>query len=178
MDFVSPYPRFGVKNAVGIHLKRTQHDLYRKGQPIYLHEILKHSYREVDMTRRKIDNPYKRKTVVSVRLTDVELEVLETASRNAGLSRVDYLRNLILQIKPQIHFEVVADMDDLRKLVAEYGKIGSNLNQIAKHFNAGGERSLVIQDEIRQCITDLFSLRQEVLRLAGDWNGNVKTHKK
>ena len=69
-------------------------------------------------------------------------------------------------------------MNELRKLVAEYGKIGSNLNQIAKYFNTGGEHSLAIQDEIRQCIVDLFSLREEVLRLAGDWNGNAKTHKK
>lgn len=96
------------------------------------------------MTRKKINDPHKRKTVVSVRLTDVELEVLETASENAGLSRVDYLRNLIVQIKPEIHFEVVADMNELRKLVAEYGKIGSNLNQIAKYFNTGGEHSLAI----------------------------------
>lgn len=133
---------------------------------------------EVDMTRRKVDDPYKRKTVVSVRLTDTELEVLETASNNAGLSRVDYLRNLILQNELEIHFEVVADMDVLRKLVGEYGKIGSNLNQIAKHFNTGGEHSLEITDEIRQCISDLFVLRKEVLKLAGDWNGNTKTHKK
>ena len=130
------------------------------------------------MTRRKIDDPYKRKTVVSVRLTDIELEVLETASRNAGLSRVDYLRNLILQIKPEINFQVVADMDELRRLVGEYGKIGSNLNQIARYFNTGGERSLVIQEEIRQCITDLFLLSKEVLRMAGDLNGNTKTYKK
>ena len=130
------------------------------------------------MTRRKINESYKRKTVVSVRLTDVELEVLKTASKNAGLSRVDYLRNLILQVKPEMYFEVIADMNELRKLVAEYGKIGSNLNQIAKYFNTGGEHSLAIQDEIRQCIVDLFSLREEVLRLAGDWNGNAKTRKK
>ena len=130
------------------------------------------------MTRRKIDDPYKRKTVVSVRLTDIELEALENASRNAGLSRVDYLRNLILQVKPEIHFQVVADMDEIRKLVGEYGKIGSNLNQIARYFNTGGERSLVIQDEIRQCITDLYLLSKEVLRMAGDLNSNTKTHKK
>lgn len=130
------------------------------------------------MTRRKIDEPYKRKTVVSVRLTDIELEVLETASRNAGLSRVDYLRNLILQIKPEIHFQVVADMDEIRKLVGEYGKIGSNLNQIARYFNTGGERSIVLQEEIRQCITDLFLLSKEVLRMAGDLNSNTKTYKK
>ena len=130
------------------------------------------------MTRRKIDDPYKRKTVVSVRLTDIELEALENASRNAGLSRVDYLRNLILQVKPEIHFQVVADMDEIRKLVGEYGKIGSNLNQIARYFNTGGERSLVLQEEIRQCITDLFLLSKEVLRMAGDLNGNTKTYKK
>ena len=72
--------------------------------------------------------------------------------------------------------EVVADMNDLRKLVSEYGKIGSNLNQIAKHFNSGGSQSRAIENEIHQCITDLFLLRKEVLKLAGGMNGNRKTH--
>lgn len=57
-------------------------------------------------------------------------------------------------------------------MVNEYGKIGSNLNQIAKYFNSSGERSLAMEDEIRRCISDLFSLRKEVLKLAGDFNGN------
>ena len=78
------------------------------------------------------------------------------------------------QINHQI--EVVADMNDLRKLVSEYGKIGSNLNQIAKHFNSGGSQSRAIENEIHQCITDLFLLRKEVLKLAGGMNGNRKTH--
>ena len=62
------------------------------------------------------------------------------------------------QINHQI--EVVADMNDLRKLVSEYGKIGSNLNQIAKHFNSGGSQSRAIENEIHQCITDLFLLKK------------------
>ena len=76
----------------------------------------------------------------------------------------------------KVRYEIVADMQDLRKLVGEYGKIGSNLNQIAKYFNTGGERSLAMEDEIRQCISELFVLRKEVLRLAGDFRGSVKTH--
>ena len=72
--------------------------------------------------------------------------------------------------------EVVADMNDLRKLVSEYGKIGSNLNQIAKHFNSSGSQSRAIENEIHQCITDLFLLRKEVLKLAGGMNGNRKAH--
>ena len=130
------------------------------------------------MTRRILEDSYKRKTVVSVRLTDAELSVLETACKNAGLSRVEYFRSLLLQKKPEIHIDVVADIEPLRLMVSEYGKIGSNLNQIARYFNSGGENSLEIEDEIRQCIADLFVLRKKVLELAGEWNGNVKTHKK
>ena len=130
------------------------------------------------MTRRKSENVYKRKSIITLRLTDTELAVLDTACRNTGLSRSEYLRQLILQRTPEIHFDVIADMNILRKIVGEYGKIGSNLNQIAKHFNTGGEHSLEITDEIRQCISEMFVLRKEVLKLAGDWNGNVKTHKK
>lgn len=128
------------------------------------------------MTKRKIDEKFKRSNVITLRLTEIEMATLDKACDNTGLSRSDYLRNLIMNNTPQIHFEVVADMDILRKIVGEYGKIGSNLNQIAKHFNSGGERSLMIEDEIRQCISDLFDLRKVVLRLAGEWNGNSETH--
>ena len=51
----------------------------------------------------------------------------------------------------------------ISKLVSEYGKIGSNLNQIAKHFNSGGSQSRAIENEIHQCITDLFLLRKRIL---------------
>jgi len=106
--------------------------------------------------------------VITLRLTDMELTTLDKACENTNLSRSNYLRTLIMHNTPQIHFKVIADMTELRKLVGEYGKIGSNLNQIAKYFNTGGEQSLMIQDEIRQCITDLFVLRKKVLKLAGD----------
>ena len=78
-----------------------------------------------------------------------------------------------LLLEKQIHhqIEVVADMNDLRKLVSEYGKIGSNLNQIAKHFNSSESQSHAVKNEIHQCITDLFQLRKEVLKLAGGMDG-------
>lgn len=136
------------------------------------------SKRRSNVTKRRIENKYKRKTIITLRLTDMELATLDKACQNVNLSRSAYIRELIMHKTPQIHFDVVADMSELRRLVGEYGKIGSNLNQIAKHFNSGGERSLVIQDEILQCINELFSLSKEVLKLAGDLNGNSQTYKK
>ena len=113
---------------------------------------------------------------VAVRLTDVELNLLDQGAACFSISRSEYLRKLLLEKQINYQIEGVADMNDLRKLVSEYGKIGSNLNQIAKYFNSGGSQSRAIENQIHQCITDLFLLRKEVLKLAGGMNGNRKTH--
>lgn len=118
--------------------------------------------------RKDITHPH----FVAVRLTNAEMAVLEQGSSTFKISKSEYLRKLLLDKKIQHTIEVVADMDDIKSLVREYGKIGSNLNQIAKYFNTGGEHSLVIEDEIHQCISDLFVLRKKVLQMAGDNYGH------
>ena len=85
---------------------------------------------------------------------------------------------MILNRKLIPKYQIVIDSKEIQSLLAQYGKIGSNLNQIAKYFNTGGERSLAMQEEIQQNISDLYSLRKEVLRLAGDFTGNYQTRKK
>ena len=89
---------------------------------------------------------------VSVRLSDIELENVDKAATTAGLSRSEYIRRTLLNQEISVKYEIVADMHELQKLVGEIGKIGSNLNQIAKHFNSGGSRSMAMEDEIRECI--------------------------
>lgn len=128
------------------------------------------------MAPKKKPKELKRRNNITVKLTDIELELLNQKAEMAGTSKAEYLRNLLIGTPMKVRYEIVADMQDLRKLVGEYGKIGSNLNQIAKYFNTGGERSLAMEDEIRQCISELFVLRKEVLRLAGDFRGSVKTY--
>lgn len=128
------------------------------------------------MAPKKKPKELKRRNNITVKLTDIELELLNQKAEMAGTSKAECLRNLLIGTPIKVRYEIVADMQDLRKLVGEYGKIGSNLNQIAKYFNTGGERSLAMEDEIRQCISELFVLRKEVLRLAGDFRGSIKVH--
>ena len=118
--------------------------------------------------RKDITHPH----FVAVRLTDAEMAVLEQGASIFNISKSEYLRKLLLDKKIQHTIEIVADMDDVKSLVREYGKIGSNLNQIAKYFNTGGEHALAIEDEIHQCISDLFVLRKRVLKMAGDNYGH------
>ena len=109
---------------------------------------------------------------IGVRLSDFELDRLDQCANLQGISRSEYIRKLLIEKEIKNHIEIVADIDDLKKLVGEYGKIGSNLNQIAKYFNTGGMRSLAMEDEIHQCIADLFNLRKKVLEMAGETNGD------
>ena len=120
----------------------------------------------------------KRTHIICLRLTDIELSVLEDRAEKCKMTRSDFIRNLIINRKLTPKYQIVIDGEEIKSLLAQYGKIGSNLNQIARHFNSGGERSLAMQEEIQQAIAELYALRKEVLRLAGDYTGSPQTHKK
>ena len=126
--------------------------------------------------RRNKEN--KRTHIICLRLTDIELSVLEDRAEKCKMTRSDFIRNLIINRKLTPKYQIVIDGEEIKSLLAQYGKIGSNLNQIARHFNSGGERSLAMQEEIQQAIAELYALRKEVLRLAGDYTGSPQTHKK
>ena len=66
-------------------------------------------------------------------------------------------------------YEIVADLPELKKLIAEFGKIGSNLNQIARYFNTGGLHSQEMRNEIKKSIAEIYKLKYEVIKLAGDF---------
>ena len=69
-------------------------------------------------------------------------------------------------------FEIVADVDEIKKLIGEFGKIGSNLNQIARYFNQGGILSSEMRNEIRKSLRDIYEMKYKVMKMAGDFRGS------
>ena len=65
----------------------------------------------------------------------------------------------------------------LSDLLGQCGKIGSNLNQLARHFNSGGKDS----EQIRaQLLTELFALtlfRLDAEKAIGELYGNHQAYK-
>lgn len=78
---------------------------------------------------------------ITLRLTDTEYELITSRANEIGISRSDYIRKQLLDGKIIMKYEIVTDMPELQKLVTEFGRIGNNLNQIARFFNIGGVRS-------------------------------------
>lgn len=129
------------------------------------------------MARPKKEKPEGRFHHITLRLSDAEYNLIMETAKEMGLCRSDYIRKVLLDGPAAIRYEIVADMPELRRLASEFGKIGTNLNQIARYFHMGGVRSKAMQDEIHECITKIFEMREEVRKMAGDYHGSVETHR-
>lgn len=124
------------------------------------------------MTRPQKETDIKREHRVTIRLTDTEFSIIENAATQAEMSISEYMRAQTMEGKVNARFEIVADVDQIKKLIGEFGKIGSNLNQIARYFNQGGVLSSEMRNEIRKSLRDIYEMKYEVMKMAGDFRGS------
>lgn len=127
------------------------------------------------MLKRKLPKEEKRTHCVMVRFNDFEFSRISDMARETSLPVSSYVRRQALYHDLIRHYNIVQDSAEIKKLVAEFGRIGSNLNQIARYFNTGGMRSLEMEDDIHDCISMLFDLRKTVLKMGGDYYGGIET---
>ncbi len=124
------------------------------------------------MTRPQKETDMKREHRVTIRLADTEFSIIENAATQAEMSISEYMRTQTMEGKVNARFEIVANVDQIKKLIGEFGKIGSNLNQIARYFNQGGILSSEMRNEIRKSLRDIYEMKYEVMKTAGDFRGS------
>lgn len=124
------------------------------------------------MTRPQKETDMKREHRVTIRLTVTEFSIIENVAAQAEMNISEYMRTQTMEGKVNARFEIVADVDQIKKLIGEFGKIGSNLNQIARYFNQGGILSSEMRNEIRKSLRDIYEMKYEVMKMAGDFRGS------
>ena len=117
---------------------------------------------------------------ITIRMDDALYNLTTENAKQAGLSQVEYARRMLLRGKVSIKQEIIADVPELKRLIAQFGKIGSNLNQIAHHYNGGGVRSREMYDRTMRAISELYSMKYEDDKMGGDFRGysQARLHKK
>ena len=113
-----------------------------------------------------------------ISLNDTEYDIVTENAQTANLPVAEYARKQVMNQRITMKYEVVADVPELKKLISEFGKIGSNLNQIAKYFNQGGILSQEMRGEINKRLRDLYEMKYKVMEMAGDFHGNTETYRK
>ena len=105
------------------------------------------------MSKPKKKYPPARTREMKIRFSEDHFELLTHEAKAAHLPRAEYVRQLTLDNRPVIH-------------------CGGNLNQLAKHLNQGGEVNQQVRDQIVDCISELYEMRDALSRLAGEYRGS------
>ena len=122
----------------------------------------------------------KRHCVIKTRLTEAERADFEQRCSTLSMSQSEYIRQAIFysRITPVIRVSQNSEelLTSVSSLVAQYGKIGSNLNQIARDLNEGSPPYQGLSRELREAAADLAALKFDVLKVIGEAYGNDKTY--
>ena len=130
------------------------------------------------MTRPKKEETLAKTKDVHLRMNETEYDLLAERAKANSMTVSDFIRNALVNQKVIIKYEITADVPEIKKLISEFGKIGSNLNQIARYFNQGGIHSQEMRAAINQCITELYEMKYKVTKMAGVFHGDTETHSK
>ena len=128
---------------------------------------------------KRYNTPH-RSRVVKTRLSEDEYADFTARLALYGISQSEFLRQAIRRttIRPVLHVSSVNDelLSAVGKLTAEYGRIGGNLNQIARTLNEWHSPYPAMAKELREAAADLAALKYEVLKKVGDAVGNTQAY--
>ena len=129
--------------------------------------------------RKRYNTPH-RSRVVKTRMTEEEYAEFAERLSAYNMSQAEFIRQAITRatIRPIVTVSPVNDelLAAVGKLTAEYGRIGGNLNQIARYLNEYGVPYNTLSGEVRAAISDLAVLKYEVLKKVGDAVGNTQAY--
>jgi len=106
-----------------------------------------------------------RDRILTVRLSADERTAIDEAADRAGLVVGSYARQTLLGApSPRQVRRPPVEKRELARLLGELGKIGGNLNQIARSLNTG---VLVYEVEIDTALNGLVEVRAAILKALG-----------
>ena len=128
---------------------------------------------------RSYNTPH-RSRVVKTRMTEEEYADFAARLAPYEISQAEFIRQAVKRatIRPIVTVSPVNDelLAAIGKLTAEYGKIGNNLNQIARAINDWHNPYPQLAAEVRAAASDLAALKFEVLEKVGEAVGNVQAY--
>jgi len=110
-------------------------------------------------------NKRQRGETVTVRLTKDERATLDTLASRSGLAAGAFMRAAAFgDTGPRAQRRPPADHQVLRRILGELGRIGNNINQIARRLNADQQISI---PDLRQALSAYLDLRDAIFDALG-----------
>lgn len=132
---------------------------------------------EKKLPTRKKSETRKKAHIIGVRVSPVEQAEIEAAAEAAGLTVASFIRvNILNNLETETRTAPRLDKTLLSQLLAQLGKVGSNINQIARRLNEGGQ---VGADRVTAACDEFAFLRDEIIKaircLDYDYKGKLQS---
>ena len=113
---------------------------------------------------------------VTIRFSDTQYAVISEDAQRAGLPLADYLRKLIANHGLTLSYKIVRDDNAIHDLTVALGRVGNNLNQISRYFHQNGATTPGIEQDISNCIHQIYEMSAKLDDIEGAINGDTETY--
>ena len=110
---------------------------------------------------------------VDLRIDQATYDGIAATAKAANLSVSECIRQMLVKGKVTVKAEYILDPVHIDRALANLGHIGSNINQIARHYNGGGARSVEMFERTMNALSDIYDIKKEIQRLGGKWYGGT-----
>ena len=130
---------------------------------------------------RHHDTPNNKTHIIKFRVTEREKLELEQTAKLLHLSLSTLIRRALHNAKIERTVVVVGGGEEtltaVSTLLAQCSRVGTNLNQLARHFNSGGADTEQIRAKILDELADLTAFRLNAEKVLGELYGNAQAYR-
>ena len=132
-------------------------------------------------TTHRHDTPNNKTHIIKFRVTETEKMELQCTAKLLHLSLSTLIRRAIHNVKIEKTVIVTSGGEEtltaVSTLLAQCSKVGTNLNQLARHFNSGGADTELIRAKILDGLADLTAFRLHAEKVLGELYGNAQAYR-
>lgn len=99
----------------------------------------------------------KRTKQFSIRVTEEEFKELQEKIEQSGMSQREFAVKALLECK-------VTNTDGIKELLPQLGKLGNNLNQIARSCNTGNQATKEEVEQIGKELNEVWQLLRQSIQ--------------
>ena len=126
------------------------------------------------------DTPNNKTHIIKFRVTETEKMELQCTAKLLHLSLSTLIRRAIHNVKIEKTVIVTSGGEEtltaVSTLLAQCSKVGTNLNQLARHFNSGGADTEQLRAKLLDELADLTAFRLHAEKVLGELYGNAQTY--
>ena len=130
---------------------------------------------------RHHDTPNNKTHTIKFRVTETEKMELQCTAKLLHLSLSTLIRRAIHNVKIEKTVIVTSGGEEtltaVSTLLAQCSKVGTNLNQLARHFNSGGADTEQLRAKLLDELADLTAFRLHAEKVLGELYGNAQAYR-